>query len=150
MAAPTVPDMHPSWDSGTSNSDNLTNFTGPAFTGSSEVGMQVYRSFAKAYPKPVIVEMGGKNPMIVLDDANLDLALDGALWGAFGTTGQRCTATSRAVVVDSIADEFVRRLAKRTAELKVGDGSNTAEADDIGSFVVTLADGVTVGKQQPS
>jgi acyl-CoA reductase-like NAD-dependent aldehyde dehydrogenase len=65
-----------------------------SFTGSSEVGSLVGSS-APPHFKPVSLEMGGKNAQIVLDDANLELALEGALWGAFGTTGQRCTATSR-------------------------------------------------------
>jgi alpha-ketoglutaric semialdehyde dehydrogenase len=66
--------------------------------------------------------MGGKNAMIVLEDANLDLALDGAVWGAFGTSGQRCTATSRIIVQKSIAGEFTRRLVERAKALRVGDG----------------------------
>ncbi len=66
--------------------------------------------------------MGGKNAMIVLEDANLDLALDGAVWGAFGTTGQRCTATSRIIVQKSVAGEFTRRLVERAQALRVGDG----------------------------
>src|SRR5438034_6395537 len=67
-----------------------------SFTGSSEVGRLVGEAAARTF-KPCSLEMGGKNAMIVLDDANLDLAIDGALWGAFGTTGQRCTATSRII-----------------------------------------------------
>ena len=67
-------------------------------------------------------EMGGKNPIVVLADADLDLAVESTVQGAFGSTGQRCTATSRAVVVDSIADEFVERLDARTATLVVGNG----------------------------
>jgi acyl-CoA reductase-like NAD-dependent aldehyde dehydrogenase len=67
--------------------------------------------------------MGGKNPIVVLEDADLGLAMESTLQGAFYSTGQRCTATSRAVVIESIADEFVRLLAQRTAELKVGDGA---------------------------
>jgi aldehyde dehydrogenase (NAD+) len=66
--------------------------------------------------------MGGKNAMIVLDDANLDLALDGALWGAVGTTGQRCTATSRIIVHRDVLKEFTNELVNRAEELKVGDG----------------------------
>jgi len=66
--------------------------------------------------------MGGKNAMIVLDDANLELALDGVLWGAFGTTGQRCTATSRLILQSGIHDRFVDMLLARTARLVVGDG----------------------------
>src|SRR5581483_11297641 len=68
-----------------------------SFTGSSEVGRMVGEACARTF-KRCSLEMGGKNPMIVLDDANLDLALEGAVWGAFGTTGQRCTATSRIIV----------------------------------------------------
>ena len=71
-----------------------------SFTGSSEVGRIVGQTAAAGF-KPCSLEMGGKNAMIVLDDANLDLALDGALWGAFGTTGQRCTATSRIILQTS-------------------------------------------------
>jgi aldehyde dehydrogenase (NAD+) len=66
--------------------------------------------------------MGGKNAMIVLEDANLELALDGALWGSFGTTGQRCTATSRIIVHRAIAEEFISKLTARAQALKVGDG----------------------------
>jgi acyl-CoA reductase-like NAD-dependent aldehyde dehydrogenase len=66
--------------------------------------------------------MGGKNAQIVLDDANLDLALDGALWGAFGTTGQRCTATSRILLQKGIAAEFTERFVARASQLKVGNG----------------------------
>ena len=79
-----------------------------SFTGSSEVGSLVAQRAAANF-KPVSLEMGGKNAQIVLDDANLDLALDGALWGAFGTTGQRCTATSRILLQKGIADEFTER-----------------------------------------
>jgi alpha-ketoglutaric semialdehyde dehydrogenase len=92
-----------------------------SFTGSSEVGRIVGQT-AAGYFKPCSLEMGGKNAMIVLDDANLDLALDGAVWGAFGTTGQRCTATSRIIVQKSIAAEFTRRLVDRAQALRVGDG----------------------------
>jgi acyl-CoA reductase-like NAD-dependent aldehyde dehydrogenase len=92
-----------------------------SFTGSSEVGRIVGQT-AAGYFKPCSLEMGGKNAMIVLEDANLDLALDGAVWGAFGTTGQRCTATSRIIVQKSIAGEFTRRLVERAQALRVGDG----------------------------
>jgi alpha-ketoglutaric semialdehyde dehydrogenase len=92
-----------------------------SFTGSSEVGSLVGQS-AAAHFKPVSLEMGGKNAQIVLDDANLDLALDGALWGAFGTTGQRCTATSRILLQKGIAAEFTARLVARAKALKVGNG----------------------------
>ena len=92
-----------------------------SFTGSSEVGRVVGQTAAGLF-KPCSLEMGGKNAMIVLDDANLDLALDGALWGAFGTTGQRCTATSRIIVHRDIAKEFIREFVDRAEDLKVGDG----------------------------
>src|SRR5580658_3329495 len=94
-----------------------------SFTGSSEVGRIVGQTAAGLF-KPCSLEMGGKNAIIVLEDANLDLALDGALWGAFGTTGQRCTATSRIIVHRSIVGEFTRRLVERAQTLRVGDGLN--------------------------
>jgi aldehyde dehydrogenase (NAD+) len=72
--------------------------------------------------KPWSLEMGGKNAMIVMEVANLDLALDGAVWGAFGTTGQRCTATSRIILHKAIAGEFTEKLVARAKALKVGDG----------------------------
>ncbi len=92
-----------------------------SFTGSSEVGRIVGQTAAGNF-KPCSLEMGGKNAMIVMEDANLDLALDGALWGSFGTTGQRCTATSRIVVHRGIAQEFTSKLVARAQALKVGDG----------------------------
>src|SRR6516162_7949407 len=92
-----------------------------SFTGSSEVGSHVAQRAAATF-KPVSLEMGGKNAQIVLDDANLDLALDGALWGAFGTTGQRCTATSRLLLQKGIAKQFIAKLVERANALKVGNG----------------------------
>lgn len=92
-----------------------------SFTGSSEVGSWVGQRAAATF-KQVSLEMGGKNAQIVLDDANLDLALDGALWGAFGTTGQRCTATSRILLQKRIAGEFTEKLVARAKALKIGSG----------------------------
>ncbi|HEV3318001.1 MAG TPA: aldehyde dehydrogenase family protein [Candidatus Angelobacter sp.] len=92
-----------------------------SFTGSSEVGRIVGEVAARSF-KPCSLEMGGKNAIIVLDDANLDLALEGVLWGAFGTTGQRCTATSRVIVQRGVYRQFAERLAERAQQLKVGDG----------------------------
>ncbi|MGA3031697.1 MAG: aldehyde dehydrogenase family protein [Terracidiphilus sp.] len=92
-----------------------------SFTGSSAVGSLVAQHAARTF-KQVSLEMGGKNAQIVLDDANLDLALDGALWGAFGTTGQRCTATSRILLQKGIAAEFIEKFVARAKKLKVGDG----------------------------
>jgi len=93
-----------------------------SFTGSNEVGAALYAQGARTLKKAQC-EMGGKNPLVVLEDADMGLAVESTLQGAFGSTGQRCTATSRAVVMESVADEFVHRLAERTAQLKVGDGS---------------------------
>jgi len=92
-----------------------------SLTGSSAVGKIVGGIAAKSF-KHCSLELGGKNPMIVLDDANLDLAIEGALWGAFGTTGQRCTATSRIIVQKGIYREFIERLVDRAKKLKVGNG----------------------------
>ncbi len=92
-----------------------------SFTGSSDVGSQVAQRAAATF-KQVSLEMGGKNAQIVLDDANLDLALDGALWGAFGTTGQRCTATSRILLQHGIAERFTAQFVARAKKLKIGNG----------------------------
>lgn len=92
-----------------------------SFTGSSAVGSHVGQRAAATF-KQVSLEMGGKNAMIVMDDANLDLALDGGLWGAFGTTGQRCTATSRILLHKSIAAEFTEKFVARAKALKIGNG----------------------------
>jgi alpha-ketoglutaric semialdehyde dehydrogenase len=92
-----------------------------SFTGSSSVGSLIAQRAAATF-KQVSLEMGGKNAQIVLDDANLDLALDGALWGAFGTTGQRCTATSRILLQKGIAAEFTAEFVARAKKLKVGNG----------------------------
>jgi acyl-CoA reductase-like NAD-dependent aldehyde dehydrogenase len=92
-----------------------------SFTGSSEVGSLVAQRAAATF-KPVSLEMGGKNAQIVMDDANLELALEGALWGAFGTTGQRCTATSRILLQKGIAASFTEEFVARANKLKVGNG----------------------------
>jgi aldehyde dehydrogenase (NAD+) len=92
-----------------------------SLTGSTEVGKIVGTTAAKSF-KHCSLELGGKNPMIVLDDANLDLAIDGGLWGAFGTTGQRCTATSRIIVQKGVYGEFIERYVERAKKLRVGNG----------------------------
>jgi len=92
-----------------------------SFTGSTEVGRSVNRACAESF-KRCSLEMGGKNAIIVMDDADLELAVDGCLWGAFGTTGQRCTATSRIIVHKKAMAEFVERFVARTRELRVGSG----------------------------
>jgi acyl-CoA reductase-like NAD-dependent aldehyde dehydrogenase len=91
-----------------------------SFTGGVETGRIVYTSAAQ-HLKPVELELGGKNPQIVMDDANRDLALDGVLFGAFGTAGQRCTATSRLLLHEAIYDEFMDRLVAATEALRVGN-----------------------------
>ncbi len=96
-----------------------------SFTGSSEIGSLVGQRAAANF-KPVSLEMGGKNAQIVMEDANLELAVDGALWGAFGTTGQRCTATSRILLQKGIAAKFTDELIARVKKLKVGSGLDSS------------------------
>ncbi|HNF87239.1 MAG TPA: aldehyde dehydrogenase family protein, partial [bacterium] len=92
-----------------------------SFTGSSQTGSMIASQCGKDL-KHVSLEMGGKNAQVVMDDANLELALDGVLWGAFGTTGQRCTATSRLILHEAIHDKFVDMLIKAAQKLVIGDG----------------------------
>lgn len=96
-----------------------------SFTGSSAVGRLVAQACAPEF-KHYSLEMGGKNIIIVMDDANLDLAVDGAVWGGFGTTGQRCTAASRVAVHKSVYKEFISRFVERAKSLKVGDGLDSS------------------------
>jgi len=92
-----------------------------SFTGSTGVGRIISQACAPEF-KHCSLEMGGKNIIVVMDDANLDLAVDGAVWGGFGTTGQRCTAASRVAVHKSVYKEFVDRFVERVKALRVGDG----------------------------
>ena len=92
-----------------------------SFTGSNEVGSELYAQGARRMKK-CQCEMGGKNPLVILADADLPLAVESAVFGAFASTGQRCTATSRVVVEEKVADEFVRLLVERTKKYKVGNG----------------------------
>lgn len=94
-----------------------------SFTGSTETGLKIYERVA-ARGVSVQAEMGGKNPVIVMPDCDLNLAVECTAQGAFGSTGQRCTATSRAIVIESIADEFVERIASRARSFRLGDPSN--------------------------
>jgi alpha-ketoglutaric semialdehyde dehydrogenase len=103
-----------------------------SFTGSTETGRIVGETCGRMH-KRLSLEMGGKNAMIVMDDADLDLALDGVLWGAFGTTGQRCTATSRLILQTGVHDEFLSQLVKRARGMKLGDGR--AKGTDVGPLV---------------
>src|SRR5688572_22704597 len=92
-----------------------------SFTGSVPTGRKVAAAAMAVGPKLVSLELGGKNAMVVLDDADLDLVLDGALFGAFGTSGQRCTSTSRLIVQRGIASQVVDQLVTRTEGLVLGD-----------------------------
>jgi alpha-ketoglutaric semialdehyde dehydrogenase len=92
-----------------------------SFTGSTETGSIIGATCGRMH-KRLSLEMGGKNAMIVMDDADLDLALDGVLWGAFGTTGQRCTATSRLILHEKIHDRFLTMLGDRAGRLRLGRG----------------------------
>ena len=103
-----------------------------SFTGSTETGARVGEICGRMH-KRLSLEMGGKNAQIVLDDADLDLALEGVLWGAFGTTGQRCTATSRLIVQNGVHDRLVDMLVARVKALKLGDGRHAAT--DVGPLI---------------
>jgi acyl-CoA reductase-like NAD-dependent aldehyde dehydrogenase len=92
-----------------------------SFTGSAVVGREV-ASRAGRHLKKVSLELGGKNPIIIMDDADLELALEGALWGAFGTSGQRCTAASRLIVQKGVLDDFTTEFVRRARALRVGNG----------------------------
>jgi acyl-CoA reductase-like NAD-dependent aldehyde dehydrogenase len=121
-----------------------------SFTGSTEVGRDISRACAPTF-KHLHLEMGGKNVIMVMDDADVDLAVDGALWGAFGTAGQRCTAASRVVVHTKVYDQFVEKLAKRASALRVGNGLD--ETVDMGpsvssSQVRTVQQYVQIGKDE--
>ncbi|MGA9471202.1 MAG: aldehyde dehydrogenase family protein [Terriglobales bacterium] len=103
-----------------------------SFTGSTAVGKIIGTTAAKSF-KHCSLELGGKNPMIVLDDANLALAVEGGLWGAFGTTGQRCTATSRIIVQKGVYRQFVDQFVARAKKIRVGNGLD--ETVDMGPAV---------------
>jgi aldehyde dehydrogenase (NAD+) len=96
-----------------------------SFTGSTEVGRDVSKACAPDF-RHCHLEMGGKNIILVMDDANLDLAVDGAIWGGFGTTGQRCTAASRVGVHKKVYKEFLNKFVGRARKLKVGNGLDPA------------------------
>ncbi len=121
-----------------------------SFTGSSETGKIVAQHCA-AQHKRVSLEMGGKNAVILMDDADLQLALDGVVWGAFGTTGQRCTATSRLLLHEKIHDKFIEMLVRRVERLRVGNGNDAGV--DIGPVINAeqmqrILDYIELGKQE--
>jgi alpha-ketoglutaric semialdehyde dehydrogenase len=103
-----------------------------SFTGSTAVGSEI-GSICGRMHKRLSLEMGGKNAQIVMPDAPMDLAIEGVLWGAFGTTGQRCTATSRLLLHDDIHDEFLDRLVDRAAALTLGSG--LVDGNDVGPLI---------------
>jgi alpha-ketoglutaric semialdehyde dehydrogenase len=103
-----------------------------SFTGSTATGSRIGEICGRMH-KRLSLEMGGKNAQIVMPDANQDLALDGVLWGAFGTTGQRCTATSRLLLHDSVHDAFLERLVERATSLRLGSGLE--DGSDVGPLI---------------
>jgi aldehyde dehydrogenase (NAD+) len=121
-----------------------------SFTGSTEVGRRVSEACAPAF-KHCHLEMGGKNVIMVMDDARLDLAVEGALWGGFGTTGQRCTAASRVAVHERVYREFLDRFTAGAKALRVGNGLepktqvgpcvNTSQLETVERYV-------TIGKDE--
>lgn len=105
---------------------------GVSFTGSTAVGEKLAR-MCGALDKEVSCEMGGKNAIIVMDDAKLELAVEGAIWGGFGTTGQRCTAASRVVAHEAIYDKFLDMLTKAASKLRLGNG--LSKTTDVGPVI---------------
>jgi alpha-ketoglutaric semialdehyde dehydrogenase len=103
-----------------------------SFTGHTDTGVEISRRAAETL-KRVSLELGGKNPIVIWEDADLDLALDSVVWSAFGTSGQRCTAASRLIVHRAIHDDFVHRLRQRVANLVLGDGLD--EKTDVGPVI---------------
>jgi len=103
-----------------------------SFTGSTATGKIIATSCAERM-KPYSLEMGGKNGIVVMNDADIDLAVEGVVWGAFGTTGQRCTACSRVMVHKDIHDEFIQKLVAKTRTLSVGDGLK--DKTDVGPLI---------------
>jgi aldehyde dehydrogenase (NAD+) len=105
-------------------------------TGSRETGVTVMRNAADGL-KHIHLELGGKNAIIVMEDADLELALDGILWSAFGTSGQRCTAASRVIVHESLYDELAKRIVERAESLRLGPGWE--DETDVGPVINAAA-----------
>ncbi|MFB0509312.1 MAG: aldehyde dehydrogenase family protein [bacterium] len=129
---------------------NHPDICGISFTGSSEIGRRIAEVCGKNL-KRCSLELGGKNAQVVLADADLELALEGVLWGAFGTTGQRCTATSRLIIEEKVYDKLLEKLVERAKSLKVGDGLD--ESIEMGPMVSeaqrkTVHDYIEIGKQE--
>jgi len=129
---------------------NHPDIVGISFTGSSDIGRRIGEVCGKTL-KRCSLELGGKNGQVILADADLDLALEGVLWGAFGTTGQRCTATSRCIIEAPVYDRFIEMLKIKAEALKIGDGLN--EVHDVGPLVSesqreSVHSYVEIGKQE--
>lgn len=129
---------------------NHADIVGISFTGSSDIGRHIGEVCGKTL-KRCSLELGGKNGQVVLADANLELALEGVVWGAFGTTGQRCTATSRLIVEAPVYDKFIDMLKARVEGLKLGNGLD--ETVEVGPLVSkaqrdTVAAYVEIGKKE--
>ncbi|UCD93405.1 MAG: aldehyde dehydrogenase family protein [Candidatus Zixiibacteriota bacterium] len=121
-----------------------------SFTGSTEIGRKVSEACARDF-RGCHLEMGGKNCILVMDDADIDLAVDGAVWGAFGTTGQRCTASSRMIVHKNVIKEFTDKLVARARALNVGNGLD--ESVEMGpaineSQMNTVLEYIEIGKKE--
>ena len=121
-----------------------------SFTGGVNTGREVYTEGARRLIQ-VHLELGGKNPVIVMDDANLDIVLDGVLFGAFGTSGQRCTATSRLILHKAVYDELMGRLVDRVEKLKIGNP--VEDGVDMGPVINVKAkkgimDYIDIGKKE--
>jgi alpha-ketoglutaric semialdehyde dehydrogenase len=121
-----------------------------SFTGHTDTGVEISTRAAKTL-KRVSLELGGKNPIVVWEDADLDLALDSVVWSAFGTSGQRCTAASRLIVHRAIHDDFVHQLHQRVGALVLGDGLE--ESTDVGpvineSAVERIASYAAIGRDE--
>ena len=121
-----------------------------SFTGHTDTGIEISTRAAKTL-KRVSLELGGKNPIVIWEDADLDLALDSVVWSAFGTSGQRCTAASRLIVHRAVHDDFVHRLQQRVAKLVLGDGLD--EHTDVGpvinaAAVERIASYTAIGRQE--
>src|SRR6188768_2452637 len=121
-----------------------------SFTGSSAVGRVVNQHAASTFKK-VHLEMGGKNIVMIMDDAQLELAVEGCVWGGFGTTGQRCTAASRVVVHERVYDVFLEEFSRRVKALRVGDGAGDGvqmRPSISESQLATVIKYVEIGKQE--
>jgi aldehyde dehydrogenase (NAD+) len=121
-----------------------------SFTGSTATGSRIGEICGRMH-KRLSLEMGGKNAMLVMDDADLELALTGVLWGAFGTTGQRCTATSRLIVHRKVHDKFVAMVADAAQKLRLGDGRESGT--DVGPLIhersrAKVESYVAIGKEE--